>query len=99
MKHTINVQRPDGSNMKSFPSGHTATVFTGSHILFNEYKDSCPWIGIGAYGIATATGILRMTNNKSNSPPCQQALTGRGFHTTVRTVHVYSGSLRNGAIF
>ncbi len=63
-KHTINVQRPDGSNMKSFPSGHTATVFTGSHILFNEYKDSCPWIGIGAYGIATATGILRMTNNK-----------------------------------
>ena len=64
MKHTINVQRPDGSNMKSFPSGHTATVFTGSHILFNEYKDSCPWIGIGAYGIATATGILRMTNNK-----------------------------------
>ena len=38
-------------------------------------------------------------SSKSNSPPCQQALTGRGFHTTVRTVHVYSGSLRNGAIF
>lgn len=64
MKHTINIQRPDGSNTQSFPSGHTATVFTGSHILFKEYKDSCPWIGIGAYGIATATGILRMTNNK-----------------------------------
>lgn len=64
MKHSINVQRPDGSNMKSFPSGHTATAFTGSHILFKEYKDSCPWIGVGAYAIATATGILRMTNNK-----------------------------------
>lgn len=64
MKHTINVQRPDGSNMKSFPSGHTATVFTGSHILFKEYKDTCPWIAVGAYGIAAATGILRMTNNK-----------------------------------
>jgi hypothetical protein len=64
MKHTINVQRPDGSNLKSFPSGHTATVFTGSHILFKEYKNSCPWIGVGAYGIAAATGILRMTNNK-----------------------------------
>ena len=38
MKHTINVQRPDGSNMKSFPSGHTATVFTGSHILFMNIK-------------------------------------------------------------
>ena len=64
MKHTINIQRPDGSNMKSFPSGHTATAFTGSHILFKEYKDSCPWIVIGGYGIAAVTGILRITNNK-----------------------------------
>ncbi len=64
MKHSINIQRPDGSNMKSFPSGHTATAFTASHILFKEYKDNFPWIGIGGYGIATATGILRMTNNK-----------------------------------
>ena len=64
MKHNINIQRPDGSNMKSFPSGHTATAFTASHILFKEYKDNSPWIGIGGYGIATATGILRMTNNK-----------------------------------
>ncbi len=64
MKHTISIQRPDGSNMKSFPSGHTATAFAGSHILFKEYKDSCPWIGIVGYGMATATGVLRMTNNK-----------------------------------
>ncbi len=50
-------------------------------------------VSFPTHGRKESTGI------QSNSPPCQQALTGRGFHTTVRTVHVYSGSLRNGAIF
>ena len=36
---------------------------------------------------------------ESSSLPRQQILAGRGSHTTVRTVLVYSGSLRCGAIF
>jgi Membrane-associated phospholipid phosphatase len=64
MKNTVNVERPDGSNNKSFPSGHTATAFVGAHILFKEYKDASPWIGIAGYAVATGTGALRVLNKK-----------------------------------
>jgi Membrane-associated phospholipid phosphatase len=64
MKSTINVERPDGSNNKSFPSGHTATVFVGAHILFKEYKDTSPWIGITGYAVAIGTGTFRVLNKK-----------------------------------
>ncbi|MBB4035462.1 membrane-associated phospholipid phosphatase [Dysgonomonas hofstadii] len=64
MKSSINVWRPDGSNNKSFPSGHTATAFVGAHILFKEYKDTSPWIGIAGYTVAAGTGTLRVLNKK-----------------------------------
>lgn len=64
MKSSFGVERPDGSNFHSFPSGHTATAFVGAHILFKEYKDVSPWIGIGGYTVATATGIMRVFNKK-----------------------------------
>ena len=63
-KHTVGVLRPDGSNTKSFPSGHTATAFVGAHILFREYGDTNPWIGVAGYAAAIATGGLRVVNNK-----------------------------------
>ncbi|MDR0573815.1 MAG: phosphatase PAP2 family protein [Tannerella sp.] len=64
MKDKIDVVRPDNSNSRSFPSGHTATAFVGAHILFREYKDTSPWIGASGYVIATATGALRVVNKK-----------------------------------
>lgn len=64
MKSTLSVTRPDGSNNDSFPSGHTAMAFTGARILFKEYRDVSPWIGIAGYGVATATGALRVLNKK-----------------------------------
>lgn len=64
MKYTIPVLRPDGSAWNSFPSGHTATAFTGAHLLFREYKCVSPWIGIAGYTVATATGIMRMMNRR-----------------------------------
>lgn len=64
LKSTTNVWRPDGSNNNSFPSGHTATAFVGAHILFKEYKDVSPWIGVAGYAVATGTGALRVLNKK-----------------------------------
>lgn len=64
MKDRIDVWRPDNSNNRSFPSGHTATAFVGAHILFREYKDTSPWIGMSGYAVATATGALRIVNKK-----------------------------------
>mgnify|MGYP003096824372 FL=1 len=64
LKQTTHVTRPDGSNEHSFPSGHTATAFMTATMLTKEYGHRSPWIGIGAYSVATATGMMRMANNK-----------------------------------
>lgn len=57
-------QRPDGSTFNSFPSGHTATSFMGAEFMRQEYKDVSPWYGVYGYAMATATGVLRMYNNR-----------------------------------
>ena len=64
LKTTTHVTRPDGSNNHSFPSGHTATAFMTATMLSKEYGYKSPWISIGAYTTATATGLMRIANNK-----------------------------------
>lgn len=56
--------RPDGSDYRSFPSGHTATAFVAAEFMNREYRDISPWYGIAGYTIATTTGALRIVNNK-----------------------------------
>ncbi|HWB94285.1 MAG TPA: phosphatase PAP2 family protein [Puia sp.] len=56
--------RPDGSDCQSFPSGHTAEAFVGAEFMRMEYKDVSPWYGVAGYAMATATGMLRMYNDK-----------------------------------
>lgn len=64
IKSTTNVNRPDGSNRHSFPSGHTATAFMTATMMSKEYGGVSPWYSIGAYSVATVTGITRQLNNK-----------------------------------
>lgn len=64
LKNTTNVTRPDGSDDRSFPSGHTATAFMTATMLTKEYGSVSPWIGVGAYFVAAATGLMRVANNK-----------------------------------
>ncbi len=56
--------RPDGSDRRSFPSGHTATAFSAAEFMRLEYRDVSPWYGVGAYTIAGTVGALRMYDNK-----------------------------------
>ena len=63
-KYTVRHHRPDTSTHNSFPSGHTATVFTGVEILYQEYKHYDPWIGIGGYAVAAGVGLLRIHNSR-----------------------------------
>jgi membrane-associated phospholipid phosphatase len=63
LKRGINETRPNGSDY-SFPSGHTTAAFFGARMLDKEYRKANPWLVVGAYSIATATGVLRMANNK-----------------------------------
>ncbi|MGB5171239.1 MAG: hypothetical protein WBN69_07395, partial [Eudoraea sp.] len=42
LKYSIAEPRPDNSGDNSFPSGHTATAFTGAHLLHKEYSHKSP---------------------------------------------------------
>lgn len=64
LKECTSVQRPDGSNFRSFPSQHTAVAFAGAELLWQEYKHHSPWYGVAGYGIAACTGLLRIYNDK-----------------------------------
>jgi hypothetical protein len=64
VKGLSHEQRPDGSDYMSFPSGHTAEAFIGAEFMRMEYKDVSPWYGVAGYAMATATGLLRMYNDK-----------------------------------
>jgi membrane-associated phospholipid phosphatase len=58
------VSRPDGSNNYSFPSGHTAQAFATATFMAKEYGDKSVWYSIGAYGMATTVGAMRILNNR-----------------------------------
>ncbi len=65
IKYTASEMRPDGSTRNSWPSGHTATAFLAATILHKEYGlTRSPWYTVGAYTIATATGVMRVLNNR-----------------------------------
>ena len=72
LKYTVGETRPNCADTKSFPSGHTATVFTGAELVRKEYG----WgIGSAAYAVAITTGVLRVYNNKHW---CNDVLAGAG---------------------
>lgn len=64
LKSATHQLRPDGSADNSFPSGHTANAFFGATVLAKEYADKSILIAIGGYSVATATGALRILNNR-----------------------------------
>ena len=65
IKYTAKEMRPDGSTANSWPSGHTATSFVGATILHKEYGlTRSPWYSVAGYGVATATGVMRVLNNR-----------------------------------
>jgi len=65
IKYTSKEMRPDGSTANSWPSGHTATAFTAATIMHKEYGMTVsPWYSVAAYSVATATGAMRVLNNR-----------------------------------
>lgn len=64
MKSLAGVLRPDGSDFLSFPSGHTATAFTATTLLYKEYGFKTPLAGIATFLPAVVTGFTRQLNNR-----------------------------------
>lgn len=72
LKYTVREKRPDTGGRNSFPSGHTAMVFTGAEIVRTEFG---PWCGLAAYSVACTVGVLRVTNDRHW---CHDVLAGAG---------------------
>lgn len=53
--------RPDGSNSRSFPSGHTSGAFTLAAVTEVLYG---PWFGIPSFALASLVGVSRIDSNK-----------------------------------
>src|SRR5690606_4531680 len=64
LKEVTNLERPNGENNHSMPSGHAAQAFLAATIVNAELRHKSPWYGVGAYGIATTVGAFRMLKNK-----------------------------------
>ncbi|MCR4809130.1 MAG: phosphatase PAP2 family protein [Prevotella sp.] len=64
LKNSINETRPDKSDRKSFPSGHTCIAFSGATLLLKEYGKVSPWIPVAGYGIATIVGVDRVLSDR-----------------------------------
>lgn len=60
-KRLVKEPRPDTGAKSSFPSGHTATAFTGAELVRLEYGWGC---GSVAYAFATCVGLMRIHNRR-----------------------------------
>lgn len=57
LKYLVKKERPNGTNFKSFPSGHTSITFQSAAFLQRRYG----WkFGIPAYVLASYTGFSRI---------------------------------------
>jgi membrane-associated phospholipid phosphatase len=81
LKFTIQRERPDGSNNKSFPSGHAASGFATATVLHRYYG----WkVGAPAYALGSYIALARMSWNRHHAT---DVVMGAGFGiASARTV-------------
>lgn len=72
-KYTIRRERPDGSDNKSFPSGHSASAFASATVLQQYYG----WkVGAPAYVLGGYVALARMAWNRHHAT---DVVMGAGF--------------------
>lgn len=69
LKTTVDATRPDGSDNKSFPSGHTAVAFSAASFMDRRYgaqwrERHGAWAIPALYGVAALTGLARVEANR-----------------------------------
>ncbi len=62
MKSGMDSERPDGSDHRSFPSGHSAIAFMGATMVAKELGHISPWYTLGAYTLATGIAVERVVD-------------------------------------
>jgi len=61
IKMAVGRRRPDGSDHRSFPSGHTSNAFTASTVLARRHG---LYIGVPAYALASLTAVARLEDSR-----------------------------------
>ncbi|RDV15514.1 PAP2 family protein [Pontibacter diazotrophicus] len=64
LKSLISIKRPGSEYDDAFPSAHTSTAFAYATFFHNEYGSKSAWYSIAGYSFATATGVLRILNDR-----------------------------------
>jgi len=73
LKYTVRRDRPDHSNDKSFPSGHSASGFATATVLQRYYG----WkVGLPAYALGSYVALARMSWNRHHAT---DVVMGAGF--------------------
>lgn len=86
LKYSVRRERPDGSNNKSFPSGHSASAFATATVLQRHYG----WkVGVPAYALGGYIALARMAWNRHHAT---DVVMGAGFGiASARTVTMSVG--------
>ena len=89
LKYTVRRERPDGSNDKSFPSGHSASMFASATVLQRYYG----WkVGVPAYALGGYVALARMAWNRHHAT---DVVMGAGFGiASARTVTMNFGKTK-----
>ena len=64
LKHTVKEWRPDKTDQRSFPSGHTMFAFAGATALHKEFGRVSPWVSVAGYGVATLVAVDRIRKER-----------------------------------
>jgi len=67
LKEAFPERRPDGSDRKSFPSGHTSLAFAAASTMFEREG---PSFGVPALAVATFVGVARVQADKHHWYDC-----------------------------
>ena len=62
LKRVVGENRPDATNNRSFPSGHTAWTFLGATMIERELGWRSPWYTFGGYTFASAVAMQRVVD-------------------------------------
>jgi hypothetical protein len=63
VKYYYDSPRPYGGD-NSFPSGHTAAAFVGSHMIYREFQHSSGAIAYSGYAMGTLVACMRVVHDK-----------------------------------